>query len=549
MNNDLRWWGWGTLDQAFPAPLAEKALQWLRDERGLPMREASIVPLDHIGLPEPRISAAAQQALLEGVELHASRLARVTHAYGKGYLDLLRLRRGHVSIAPDAVATPERPEQIVATLRAAEAHDLAVIPYGGGTSTNSSVECFGHAAISLDMRGLNRLVNIDLDAGLATFEAGILGPDLQAILQSYGCHLPHTPASFACSTLGGWIATRSIGSHAISAGPINDLVHDVQVLLPNGATTSTADELGQRLQSLWFGSNGTLGIMTQATVRIRPLPAFRLFRTALFPDWDSATQCLHDMLGRNARPTALELGDMEASRFDSLFDPPDTADFQRTRSRLLNWRYEERAIVPHAACRMVMTFEGDTDDLSVEVAQVERIVGKFGGVMAGKEAARGWYDLRLQQPYLRDDLLDQSLGMDTFHSSTSWTNLPAVYGTVMSTIQETLGTPAVVMARIPYAWREGATLSFTWIAPQSEEDEVARWRTVRSLAARAAANTGGTVDHHYAVPLDKEITAQLETAPLTEIQRALKRSLDVKGLLNPHKMGYEAFDLQQPARR
>lgn len=549
MKTNLRWWGWGTVDKVFPADMAGRLLTYLRDERAFPMVESIPEAFNGIEMPDPNIGGTAREALLAAAELHATPFARLTHAYGKGYLDLLRLRRGDVFHPPDAVVWPSSPDEIADVLKVCETYDIGVVPYGGGTSPVGEVEPVAHhgGAISLDMRGMNRMISIDPQAGLATFQAGILGPDLEAMLNSYGFTLGHFPESFEYSTLGGWVATNSVGQNAIRVGPVENLIYGMQVVLPDGRRVHT-DMASGGMRQFWVGSRGALGVISEVSVRISQQPAYRIYRTARFADWESAVTCLRLLVQMEVQPAVVELADMEATLIDTHLYGPDVADFHRTRQRIRSWKMESRAMDPAAFCRMVMLFEGDLDDVGWRSSMAERLVRQCGGVTAGREEAQGWQKLRFARPYLRDDLLDQSVGIDTVQSRVSWTNLNAVYEQVAMALRETLGSPAVVSARIGYAWREGALLTIQWMAPQVE-NEVDRFITLRQVAARAAVAAGGTLDHHYAVEVPPEAAAPGGTEVLHDILRSAKRSFDAKTIMNPGKLPLEWFDIARLNRQ
>ncbi|HDQ72401.1 MAG TPA: FAD-binding oxidoreductase, partial [Chloroflexi bacterium] len=291
---NLRWWGWGMLDRAYS--LEERATLWPMLQTWLELpdesvtREAGPVPLEEISLRSPRLDdpmLSSLRRLLGEEAVKVDKRARVEHAYGKSYGDLIRLRAGCIPHPPDVVVYPANSGQIASVLVWAVDRDVVVIPFGGGTSILGGLELTAdeRPAITLDMSKLNRVLSVDPVSRTARIQAGARGPAIEAHLNPQGFTLGHFPESFELSTLGGWIATRSVGQNGIGYGKIEHIVQSTRVVTPVGlieASNVPASAVGPNLMDVLVGSEGGYGIITEATMRIFPWPETRDYRGILF---------------------------------------------------------------------------------------------------------------------------------------------------------------------------------------------------------------------------------------------------------------------------
>jgi alkyldihydroxyacetonephosphate synthase len=278
----MRWWGWGEDGPAVPRPPAAETL--LRDELGAdPELRRPPVAIEKVRLPDPDLPAAARERLVAAVggeNVRDDRETRIRHAVGRSYPDLVRIRSGDAASAPDAVVLPASAEQVVAILAACSEQRIAVVPFGGGTSVVGGVEPVrdGMAGVvTLDLSRLSSEVEVDRTSLTAKLDAGLLGPDAERRLREQGVTLGHFPQSFEYSTVGGWLATRSAGQASTGYGRIDELVEAVLCVTPAGALGTRdgvpASAAGPRLRELVVGSEGVLGVICEATVRVRPAPA------------------------------------------------------------------------------------------------------------------------------------------------------------------------------------------------------------------------------------------------------------------------------------
>lgn len=537
----MRWWGWGDEQAASPLPAAAQEL--LRAELGVDgSRRGARVGIDDVALPDAGLTAAQRRALERAVgseHLLEDRAARIAHAGGKSFADLVLLRAGNGSAAPDAVVSPASAEQVAAVIAACGEHDLAVIPFGGGTSVVGGVDALrgGHAgAISLDLARLDRVLGLDRDSLTAAFEPGLRGPELERRLATAGLTLGHFPQSFEFSTLGGWVATRSAGQASTGYGRIDELVESVRCVAPAGelsTRTTPASAAGPGLRDLIVGSEGTLGVITAATLRVRPRPEARHYEGWSFRSFEEGIDTHRRLQQAGAAPDVARLSDEHETRLArALAATGDLAE--RAGDRYLRLRGHERA------CLALVGFEGTPDDVARRRGRAAGVLRAGGGVALGQRPGRSWLRSRFAAPYLRDEMLDRGVMVETLETATVWSSLLDLYAAVAGALREALaarGTPPLVLCHVSHLYRSGASLYFTFIARQQEGEELDQWWAAKSAACDAVVAGGGTISHHHAVGRDHTPWMADEVGELgIDLLRAAKQELDPGWIMNPGKL-------------
>src|SRR6202451_33229 len=330
----MKWWGWGDEEVGFHSaahpglwPDAKAVLAVEHDEIDAPH-----VPIEAVQLRE----AIRHDAFLTDVQLAMradqicdSRRERVIHAYGKGFRDLFRLRRGSAEGAPDLVIYPENENDVLATLRAAARHDVMVIPFGGGSNISGCLERMEtrRMAVSLDMRRMRRVLAVDAKSFTARAEAGVFGPDLEEQLGAHGMTLGHFPDSFLHSTLGGWIATRSAGMQSDKYGKIEDMVVALRMVTPIGVLATRVvpkSSNGIDVNHLCIGSEGSLGVITEATMRVHLRSELRRTHGYLFRDFEAGIEAMHECVRKECVPSMMRLNDPDKTALSMAFKPPSS---------------------------------------------------------------------------------------------------------------------------------------------------------------------------------------------------------------------------------
>jgi alkyldihydroxyacetonephosphate synthase len=499
------------------------------------------VELDKVSLPEPKLPAAARERLAAAVgaeQVKGDRETRIGHAVGRSYPDLVRIRSGDASSAPDAVVQPSSAEQVAAVLAACAEHGVAVVPFGGGTSVVGGVEPVRDgfaAAISLDLGKLASTVEVDRTSLTARLDAGLFGPEAERRLGEQGVTLGHFPQSFEYSTVGGWVATRSAGQASTGYGRIDELVEGLRCVTPAGelgAKPVPASAAGPSLRELVVGSEGVLGVICEATLRVRPSPGARRYEGWSFASFAEGCDALRIVEQAGAAADVNRLSDADETRLTMALGSSGS------RAEKLGRRYLRMRGHEHG-CLAILGFEGEEEDVEDRRRRAAGLIRAGGGVALGHRPGDAWHRSRYAGPYLRDELLDRGVLVETLETATSWSNLEQLHrgvGDALRTALSGRGTPPLVMCHVSHLYPSGASLYFTFLAGQ-EEDALAQWRAAKTAASEAIVAGGGTITHHHAVGRDHREWITAENGPLgVEVLRAAKERLDPAGIMNPGKL-------------
>lgn len=521
MTRRVKWWGWG--DPSREAELKPDFREFVFARIGATAREPRR-PLHAPDLPEANPDVARS---VEGSSAPADRLA---HAAGRGYVDLVRLRRPSLERAPDAVAYPEDAEGVRRTLKAADRDGWAVVPFGGGTSVVGGVEPLAdgrRGVVTLDLSRLNRVVDVDRISLTARIQAGAFGPAIERVLESDGLELGHYPQSFEYSTLGGWIAARSAGQNSTGWGRIDDMVVALTVVTPVGEIVTRelpASASGPELREALVGSEGTLGVITDAVVRVRPRTSRMRYRSILFPSFRDGLSTLRAIAQRGPCPVVARLSD-EAETELLLKQSGAESKWGFRLLRLLG-----KGAYVRGGAHLLLGYEDDRG-----AAAASSVAKRGGGLDIGSGAGRHWEKTRFDLPYLRDTLLDHGILVETLETAASWSRLESLYASVRDGLRRALPSPAV-LCHVSHLYPDGASLYFTFLC-DARDREIELWRAAKEAAGRAILENGGTISHHHGVGADHRPWLEGERGRLqVEMLRALKRTLDPKGILNPGKL-------------
>jgi alkyldihydroxyacetonephosphate synthase len=534
-----KWWGWG--DPARKTEVPDGALSRLRAALGAEARKAEPVALEEVKLGEPRLSGKLVDGLsriLDPERVRQDRLSRVAHAAGKGYVDLVRVRAGHAENAPDAIVYPETAAEVQTVLAFCADSGIAVVPFGGGTSVVGGVEPVRDsfdALISLDLE-LIRGVEVDSRSLTAKLGPGLRGPETEAELARSDVTLGHFPQSFEYATVGGWVATRSAGQASTGFGKIEEMVVGLECVTPAGeieARALPATAAGPQLRELFVGSEGTLGVITEATLKVRPRPRQRRYEGWLLKGFAEGADAFRRLEQRGAAPDIARLSD-EAETLLTLELAGGASVAQRAGRAYVKARGYE------GGCLAILGFEGDPAAVARRRGQVARFLRSAGALSLGSGPGRAWLRGRYDGPYLRDALLDNCILVETLETAAQWSDLMDLYASVREAIRKTLearGTPPLVMCHISHLYPNGASLYFTFIAAQEQGAELEQWQAAKSAATDAIVASRGTITHHHAVGRDHAAWLSSEIGDLgVDLLRSLKARLDPAGIMNPGKL-------------
>jgi alkyldihydroxyacetonephosphate synthase len=516
-------WGWGFQDAAISTAEARAAAP-------------GIVQLMGFGETEPEEPVAAEQVRLAPPRMRApehlrglcddSTPERAAHAYGQSYLDTVRALRGEYAHAPDVVARPRREREVEDVLEWAEAENAAVIPYGGGTSVVGGVEARVPArfdgVITVDLSAFDRLHEVDDVSRAARIGAGASGPRLEEQLAQHGMTLRFFPQSFELSTLGGWIATRAAGHFATHLTHVDDLVESVRAIGPAGVWASRrlpGSGAGPSPDRLLLGSEGILGLITEAWVRVRPRPVHRAGRAVRFASFAQGAEAVRALAQSELEPANCRL-------IDALEAAQAGAGDGTTALLTLGFESADHPVDAwlQRGLEICAQHGGATDDGVADP-------GPGGG---GDRTLAAWREAYLRMPYLRDLLVRLGIFTDTFETAVTWERFPAFHDAVTGAVREALGEPCHVTCRFTHVYPDGPAPYFTVLAPARRGDEAAQWHEMKDASGRAILGAGGTITHHHGVGRDHRpwYDAQRPDAFAAAL-RAAKQALDPAGRLNP----------------
>jgi alkyldihydroxyacetonephosphate synthase len=531
----MKWWGWG--DPAKRAELGPEAVAMLRSELGQ-AEPTERVELDQVVAPAPRPLPAEIAAAVGPAAVLDGREHRVRRAAGRSYPDLVRLRTGRLEDAPDAVVLPGSVAEVERVLEICSREGIAVVPFGGGTSVVGGVEPLRggfERLLSLDLRRLHD-VAVDRRSLTATLGPGLRGPEAEEALNAQGVTLGHFPQSFEYATIGGFAATRSAGQASSGYGRFDELVTAIVLTAPAGDLRTLEiphSAAGPALRELVVGSEGTLGVITRVTARVRPLPERRRYEAWMAADFASGAEVVRSLAQADVLPDVVRVSDQGETRFSLALSSAAGAKRTLLSSYL---RLRRRA----GGCLIVCGWEGEPEAVERRRALSARVLRSGGAAALGGAPGRAWERGRYEAPYLRDELLDVGYLVETLETAHTWSRLGHLYEEVRAAIGAALatqGTPGIVICHLSHAYRDGASLYFTFLARRRPDAEIEQWRLVKAAACEAIVEAGGTITHHHAVGRDHAPYMRAEVGELgVEVLRAVKERLDPAGIMNPGKL-------------
>ncbi|MFD4673138.1 FAD-binding oxidoreductase [Lentzea sp. NPDC058450] len=502
-------------------PLPPHALTWLSGRIGLgtPSEEVAV------SVPPTALSEDAFTALEAVCAVSVEDADRLGRAGGLSYLDLLRHRGQGELAVPDAVVSPGSHDEVAEVLRVCVEYDVAVVPFGGGTSVVGGVEALRgtkSAVVALDLAGLSRLVSVDPVSRVAVLEAGVTGPEAEKLLGEHGFTLGHVPQSFERATIGGFAATRSAGQASSGYGRFEDMVESVRMATPVGewvAGTAPASAAGPDLKQLVLGSEGLFGVITEVSVRVRPKPVSPRYEGFVVDGWEAGVALVRDLAQSGALADITRLSDADETEV-ALELAGGKADIVKKYLRV------RRVAQP---CLVILGWECRDRLATLKVLRRHKVV------RLGRAMGDSWLHGRFNGPRQRDALLDAGVCVETLETATHWSSVSELRDAVREALAGELGNP-VVMCHVSHAYETGASLYFTVLVPRDGADPVGQWAKAK-IAASDALSRLGTITHHHAVGRDHLPWLEKEIGGVgVSVLRAVKDRLDPTGILNPGKL-------------
>ena len=529
MGREMRWWGWG--EDARAGAMSARAVRWLEGELGAFEAPRRGVSLDDVRLDPPQLPEAVHSRFAD--ILRDDRAARVLHTRGKSYPDLIRQRAGDCVDAPDAVLAPRDHDEVRAVLEACTSSGVVVVPFGGGTSVVGGLEPIRDgfvSLVSLDLGALDALETLDERSQLAIVGGGIRAVELEALLGKRGFTLGHYPQSYEYVSLGGCVATRSAGQASTGHGRIDELVVGARMAAPAGdldLRPQPASAAGPELRRLVVGSEGVLGAITSVALRVRPLPELTRYEGWMFPSFGAGAEVLRRFEQGGLSPDVARLSDETETRMGL-----GLAGFGGLRAAALGTYLRARGVAEGALA--IVGWAGGEDEVRARRDAAGEVLREGGGVALGQPAGKAWLRSRFSGPYLRDELMDRSVLVETLETATTWAQLFTLYRAVGDALRE---HAPLVACHISHLYPTGASLYFTFMARTRRGEEIAQWAAAKAAASEAIVAAGGTITHHHAVGRDHAAYLEAEIGPTgVAALRAVKRELDPAGVMNPGKL-------------
>lgn len=532
-------WGWGYEDEQ-PSPEEVKAAaEGLATHLGFPPREVEDpVGLDAVTLSAPRIEPPAALVSICSAGAHE----RASHALGKSYSDIVRGFRGRFDHPPDFVARPRDDTEVETVLEWCSSERVAAIPYGGGTSVVGGVEPrvkdTYNGVISIDLGALGNVVEVDRVSRAARIQGGATGPALEAQLATHGLTLRHFPQSFELSTLGGWVATRAAGHFATVWTHIEDFVESVHAIAPTGKWVSRrlpGSGAGPSPDRMLVGSEGTLGIVTEAWVRVQPRPSHRASVGVRFPTFAAGAECVRALSQSGLHPSNCRLIDPAEARFTMAGDG--------------------------TFALLVLGFESADHPVDFLMDRALAICAEHGGA-AGERRGSGdggggggasaragtgadtrpsgvgaWREAFLRAPYVRDIFVAMGVLSETFETAITWDRFPTFHERVMGAARaavEELSGVGQVSCRFTHVYPDGPAPYYTVLAPARRGEEVEQWAAIKAAVSEVLVKEGATITHHHAVGRDHRPWYDRQRPDLfAAALRGAKAAVDPHGVMNP----------------
>ncbi len=550
-----KWWGWGEEGISFSFADKPKFAPFVLDKLDVDItipaptvREFSTldVPTSQLGddLRQKFVDALGADYVVDDDEV------RVVHAFGRGVRDLVRVRRGELGRVPDVVLYPADEEQVIAIVDAAVAANAVLIPYGGGSNIVGALEALPdetRTVVSVNLGRMNRVLEIDADSGLARIQAGVLGPDMEVQLNAQGWTMGHFPDSFMWSTLGGWIATRSSGMQSDKYGDIADITRGLRMVMTDQVLVLRplpSSSSGPSVREIVLGSEGRLGIITEAWVNVHRTPQVRQIQAYFFPDYYSGLRAMEEISASDAAPTITRVSDANETEF-SMANGKKSSTIGHLLNRAIQEVMTRKGWDLKKICVSFIGFEGSAVHVRYEKMLVGKIVSRNGGMGVGTGPGALYDQKKFDIPYIRDFLLDRGIPADVSETSTPWSGLRQMYDNTRAAAQRAFdeaGVKGFIMCHLSHSYHSGACQYFTFAINDSSEHNMESYDRVKQAIQQSFMDNGGTVSHHHGVGEEHSPWMDQDISPAgVFIQRTLFEGVDPGQNFNPGKVLHDGI--------
>jgi len=528
-----RWNGWGDDENALDYTLSVVGRNFLESLIGksTPLQDASL---------EQVMASVPESRLPPNILYSLSAEDRLRHARGQSLPDWLALRSGKFGVFPDAVAFPESSDEVQSLLQHAAAHQIDVIPYGGGTSVVGHInpEIIGRPVLTIDMTRMDKLINLDKQSQIATFGAGTVGPQVESQLAVEGYTLGHYPQSWELSTIGGWVASRSSGQQSMRYGRIEQMFAGGRIETLQGQLdipTFPASSAGPDLREFFLGTEGRMGIITEVKVRVTPLPEQESFHVLFFPNWEAGLAAVREIVQNK-----MQLSMMRLSNRIETITQLKLAGGERVIALLEKFLGLRGA----GEDKVMFTFgvTGSIGQCKSALSLTRKISKCHGGVGAGPVLGRKWEHSRFRTPYLRHGLWESGYAVDTMETAIDWVRVPEAVDGIQADITNELqdeGEAVHAFTHLSHLYSQGSSIYTTYVfrCGNSYEETYKRWQKLKAAGADAIIRFGGTISHQHGVGKDHAKYLPIEKGELgiAAIQGLIER-FDPHQQMNPGKL-------------
>ncbi len=526
-----RWNGWGNAVTTYP--LAENARVYLESIIGKPNKLIDVTLEEALQrVPESRIKPV--------MGIHTDLVERLTHSRGQSLPDWVALRSGEIGHFPDAVAYPESESDLEEVMRFASNAQAVVIPYGGGSSVLGHINPVqsDRPVLTVDITRMDEVLNVDKISHMATIQAGIAGPALEDQLKRSGFTLGHFPQSFEYSTLGGWLVTRSVGQQCYRYGRIDEMFLGGKMLTPRGwleLPAVPASAAGPDLKQVVLGSEGRMGIISQAVMRVHPLPQQEKFQAIFFPHWEAGAAAVREIVQAGVGVSMLRLA-----------DPQETITTLQLSGKITLIKLANRGLkiigIGEDRCLMIYGLTGSPEECDQAYDRVQDISRRYSGFAVNMVIGKMWQKTRFLTPYLRNTLWEHGFALDTLETSLPWSKvLPAVMAVKnkLATALEDEGEKTLVFAHLSHLYDVGASTYITYLWRRGSDSALTleRWQKLKSAASAKIVELGGTISHQHGVGLDHLSYLEAEKGSQgIDLIRSICKTVDPDGIMNPGKL-------------
>lgn len=501
-------------------------------------------------IESPAFSKAIRE-FLNDEQIDASGENRLRHGHGHTQEEMYAIKHKRLGRIPDMVVYPESEEQVAALIATAKDHNVVLIPFGGGTNVTDALRCShneNRVTVTVDMRRMNRILWIDKENMMASIEAGAVGRHIMSQLAKYGVSMGHEPDSVEFSTLGGWIATNASGMKKNKYGNIEDIVVDITVAAADGelkrTTAAPRESVGSDLRRLMFGSEGTLGIVTSAIVKLFPLPESQAYGSVLFPSYEAGYAFMQELAHTSTPPASVRLVDNLQFQF-GLALKPASSGFKVWKSSIEKFIVTKvKGFDPYKMVALTLVFEGTTSEVDRQQSDVYRIAAKHGGMKAGAENGRRGYQLTYSIAYIRDFLMNYYIIAESFETSCAWSDALKICDNVKRVLREECakrGLPGkpFVTSRITQVYRTGVAIYFYFgFYYKGVENPSEVYLELENIAREEILRCGGSLSHHHGIgKIREQFLPEIMSETELKWKKEIKKSLDPTNVFGAGNQG------------